>query len=85
MNIGTYNADPDPNPPCNPSFDGLNRNPVSDNDKGDGKDKDGDSDVVDGPTVKAHINLVKKACKYYFTGYCPIHILACIYSVQSLS
>jgi hypothetical protein len=84
MNIGTYEANPDPDPPCDPSYDGLNRNAISDGDKGDDEDEDGDSDAVDGSTVEAYVVLAKKACKYYFTGYCPIHILTYIYSAQSL-
>jgi hypothetical protein len=85
MNIGTHNASPDPDPPCDPSYDGLNRNAISDGDKGDDEDEHGDSDAVDGPTIDAHVVLAKKACKCYFTGYRPIHILTCIYSAQSLS
>ena len=91
MNIGTHDPDPDPDPPYDPSDDGLNRNVISntvDNgggDKGDNEDEDGDSDAVDGPTIDAHVVLAKKACKCYFTGYRPIHILTCIYSAQSLS
>ena len=88
MNIGIDEANPDP--PCDPSDDGLNRNAISntdddngDGDKGDGEDEDGDA--VDGPTVEAYVNLAKRACKYYFTGYCPIRILTYIYSAESLS
>jgi hypothetical protein len=81
MNIGTHDPDPDPDPPYDPSDDGLNRNVISntvDNgggDKGDNEDEDGDSDAVDGPTIDAYVDLAKTACKYYFSGYCPMHIL----------
>ncbi|SRR6266849_4205248 len=97
MNIGTDEADP-PSDDCDPSDDGLNRNAISnignnndddkdngDGDKGDDEDEDGDSDAVDGPTVEAYVDLPKRACKYYFTGYCPIHILTYINSAQSSS
>ena len=69
MNTGTDKVDPDPD---DPSGDGLNRNALSNNGDGDREDEDGDA--VDGPTVEAYVDLAKKACKYYFTGYCPIHI-----------
>ena len=79
--------------PCDSSDDGLDRIAISnpdDNDDdsngdGDNEDEDGDSDVVDGPTVKAHIDLAKTKCEYYFTGYCPIHVLTYIYSAQNSS
>ena len=85
MNIGTHNVNPDPDPPCDPSYDGLDRNAIRDGNRGGDEDEDGDSDAVDGPTVEAHVDLAKKACKYYFSGYCPMHILTCIHSAQSLS
>jgi len=81
MNIGADEANLDP------SDDGLNRNTFSntvddhnnednsDHDKGDDEGGDGDSGAVDGPTVEAYVDLAKTACKYYFTGYCLIHIL----------
>jgi hypothetical protein len=89
VNIGTDEANPDP------SDDGLDRNDISntvnDNNNGDnssgdkGDDEDGEEDVVDGPTVEAYVDLAKRVCKHYFTGYCPIHILTYVYSAQSLS
>ena len=72
-----------------PSDDGLNRSAISntvnhnnnnneDNGDGDERDEsdDSDSDAVDGPTIEAYVDLAKKACKYYFTRYRPIHIVA---------
>jgi hypothetical protein len=87
MNIGTNEADLDPDPPCDPSYcyDDLNRNSISVSDKEDDEDEDGDSSAVDGPTVEAYVVLAKRSCKYYFTGYYPIQILTYIYSAQSLS
>lgn len=84
-NSGTYKANPDPDPSCNSSCGGLNRNAISDGDKGDDEGEDGDSDAVDGPTVEAYVDLAKRACKYYFNRYCPIHTLTYINSAQNLS
>jgi hypothetical protein len=88
MNIGTDEANPDPDSPCDLSDDGLNGNAISNTDnndyydedngngdKGHDEDEDVDSDAVDDPTVEAHVELAKTSCKYCFTGYCPIHIL----------
>ncbi len=95
MIIGTDEANPDPDPPCDPSGGGLNRSAISntnddgnneDNSDGDKRgDEDEDADAIDGPTVDAYINLMKRKCKYYFTGYSLIHILTYIYSAQSVS
>jgi hypothetical protein len=49
---------------------------------GDDDGEDGDSDVVDGPAV---VSLAERVCKYYFKGYCLIHILTYICSAQNLS
>ena len=71
MNIGRNEANPDY------SDDDPNRNTISNTvDNDNNKDEGEDSDAVDSPTIKAYVVLAKKACKYYFTGYRPIHILA---------
>jgi len=66
MNIGTHDASPDPDPPCDPFYDGLSRNAISTSDEGDDEYEDSDSDAVDGLTIEAHVDLAKKACKYFF-------------------
>jgi len=68
MNIGTHDASPDPDPPCDSSYDGLSRNAISASDKGDDEYEDSDSDAVDGLTIEAHVDLAKKAHKYFFPG-----------------
>jgi hypothetical protein len=98
MNGGTDEANPDFDPPSDPSDDGLSKNTISnadgedncnednsDSDKGDDEDEHGDSDAGDGPTIEAYVDLAKRACKLYFSGYSPIHMFTYIYSVQSLS
>ena len=94
MNIGADEANPDLDLPCDPCDEGHYSNAIgiTDNnnnnedhhagDKGDGEDED---DAMDGPTVEAYIELVKRTCRYYFAGCCPMHILTHIYSAQSLS
>jgi hypothetical protein len=69
VNIGTNEVNPDPNSPCDLSDNGLNSNAISNaNDKDDSNNDDGDDDgdAVDDPTVEAHVDLAKIACKYLF-------------------
>ena len=77
---------PEPDIQYDPSDGSLNDNINNTNNKNNsnGNCGDDDGDAVDGPTVEAYVDLVKTACKYYLTRYCPICILTYIYSVQSL-
>ena len=94
MNIEIDEANPDPDPLCDPSGDDLYRNAIGntdnnnnneDNSAGDKGDDEVEDGAVDGPTVEAYVELAKRACKYYFAEYCQMRILTYIYSAQSLS
>ena len=41
-----------------------------DDDNGEGDNDEDDNGDVDGPTVQAHVDLAKTACKYCRTQYC---------------
>jgi len=74
MDIGTDDTNPAP--------DLLINNASSDHTHGD--DSDDEDGAVDDPTVEAHVDLTKRARKYYLTNCCAIFLLK-IYSAQSLS
>ena len=74
-------ANPDPNLPVSKADDDENVNngdhyddDDNDNDNDDndneGEDNEDDNCDVNGPTVQAHVDLAKTACKYCRTQYC---------------
>ena len=76
-------ANPDPDlPHFSVSKDDDNDND-NDDDNGEGDNDEDDNGDVNGPTVQAHVDLAKTACKYCRTQYCW-NILTYIYSTQSL-
>jgi hypothetical protein len=83
MNIETNRADP------NIPYFSATQDPL-DKDHGDSDsninepDDDKDGGNVEGPTVEAHVDLAKIACKYYVTQSCW-NILTYVNSVPYLS
>ena len=68
----------------NNGHDGNSVTNVNDNKDGD-DDNDNDDGAVDGPTVEAHVDLAKTACKYHASQHRFGDIPTDIYSAQCLS
>ena len=66
INNGDHNNDDDND---NDNNDNNNDNNNTDNDD-EGDDDEDDNCNVDGPTVQAHVDLAKTACKYCRTQHC---------------